>query len=126
MPEPLSFPTKLYKQIIGDLFIPYSEGTAWIKRRYNVNLAENHSTDLTILARLVQILDANHYSCDVTIVQGQDPMELNILFPTQQIRGDFLNIGPPGEEVIQDNLKDVLKPGQQEERIRQVLLDMFG
>ena len=53
-------------------------------------------------------------------------MELNILFPAQQIRGDFLNIGPPGEEVIQDDLKDVLKPGKQEERVRQVLLDMFG
>ena len=112
---------------MGGLFIPYSEGAAWLKRKYNMDLAENHSQDLTIFAYLMDVLDDHGYDvCNLKIVEGQDPMEFNVLIITQRIHGKFLNVGPPGEEVLQDDLKDILKPGELEKKVNAVLLEALG
>ena len=45
---------------------------------------------------------------------------MDLLLITQMVRGNFLNIGP--EEVVQADLKDILKLGEHESRAREVLL----
>ena len=52
---------------------------------------------------------------------------LDVLFVTQRIRGDFVNIGPQGsEEVTQDDLKVILKPGEREETVSGMLFEEFN
>ena len=43
-------------------------------------------------------------------------MICDFLLITQRVRGPFLNVGPTGvEEVLQDNLEGILKPGERED-----------
>ena len=49
------------------------------------------------------------------------------MFVTRRATGRFLNIGPAGiEEVLQDNLKNLLQPGEVEDNAREVVLKEFG
>ena len=96
--------------------------SAWLKRKHNLELAENHSGDLTVVGHLVNVLVIQGYSCDIETVQGRDPMALDLLFVTRTICRQFLNVGSSGEEVLQDDLKVILKPREQEGKVREVLL----
>ena len=99
--------------------------SAWLKRRHNLELAENHSGDLTVVEHLVNVLVIQGYSCDTKTVQGQDPTALDLLFVTRTICGQFLNVGS-SEEVLQDDLKVISKPREQEGKVREVLFQVFG
>jgi len=50
----------------------------------------------------------------------------NFLLVTQQIHGQFKNLGPEGEEkVLQDDLKDILIPGEEEDLAHKLFLKDF-
>jgi len=76
-----------------------------------------------IKSHLMDVLYDCGYPGNIKIVQCQDPMALDLLFVTQMIYGKFLNVGPPGEEVLQD---DITKPGEQERMAHEMLFREFG
>ena len=122
IPGPLS-------EIVGGLFIPYSEGRAWLQRAYGIDLPNDHSQDITIMWYLLGDFHERGYSDRLQLTQAQDtdPATLDLLVITQGSLGQFLNVGPAGiEEVVQDDLKDTLKPGENEKKVRKVLLREFG
>ena len=45
---------------------------------------------------------------------------------TQVAKGPFKNHTPKEAEVVQDSLKDLLKPGEVEEKARELILQVFG
>ena len=76
---------------------------------------------------LRDIIHERGYSNDIDFVQRRDVAWFDFLLVTQCARGPFLNIGPAGiEEVLQDDSKDTLKPGEQKERTREVTLRELG
>ena len=49
------------------------------------------------------------------------------LLVTQWTSGSFVNVGPPGvEEILQDDLKEILKPGAREEEAREIVFRELG
>jgi len=57
---------------------------------------------------------------------GLDPEAPDILYVTQRISGQFMNVEPAGEEVFQDCFKEVMKRGELEDVIQQGLFEAFG
>ena len=51
---------------------------------------------------------------------------MDLLFVTQRLYGQFLNVGSAGEEVVQEDLKDVFKPGKQDREVHEILLQELG
>ena len=116
-------------EIVSGLFIPYLEGHAWLQQAHNLHLPDDHSQDISIMCYLLDDIRKQGYSNRLLLTQAQDtdPAALDLLVITQSACGDFLNTGPAGvEEVLQDDLKDMLKPGEQEEKTHEVLLKKFS
>jgi len=103
------------KEIIGGLVIPCAEARAWFKRVYNVDLAEDHSQDISIPWCLEDYAQERGYPSSIELAFRLDAPP-DFLLVTQRAYGRFLNTGPPDvEEVLQDDLKDTLKSGDRGE-----------
>ena len=118
-------------QIDGGLLIPYSEGYEWLKRTWGMDLPplDDGSLDLTVFAYMVDVIDERGYPYDIRLVRdpNADPGTLDFLLVTQNIRGEFRVAGQEEAcEVLQDEWKDILKPGKAEEKAHAVLLEGFG
>ena len=51
----------------------------------------------------------------------------DFIFVTQRAEGPFTNVGTTGiDEVLQDDLKGIFKPGKEEEEASELLLWEFG
>ena len=113
--------------IAGGLVIPYKEGWEWFKRRYDEDLDEDHSEDLTILWHLAGAARRHGYPLgNLVPVLRQDEHVYEFMWITQRVRGEFRNTGPSEIYVLQDDLKDVVQPGEKEETARGLLFDEFG
>ena len=76
---------------------------------------------------LDEVIHERGYPNDIDLIQRRDATWYNFLLVTRGIQGPFLNVGPAGvEEVLQDGLRDMLKPGEQEERARKMILRELG
>ena len=112
-------------QIVGGFVIPYEQGRTWLQRAYNISLKPDHSQDLTATVRLEEAINERGYNWEMEFAQSGN-RNYDLLLVTQRIHGHFMNLGPEGEEeVLQDNLKDILKPGEEEDVARRVLLKDF-
>ena len=113
-------------QIIGGFIIPYDQCWTWLHRTYNISLSPDHSQDLTVTMRLEMALNELGYNWEIEFAQHHDDDNHDLMLVTQRIHGRFRNLGPEGEEeVLQDDLKDILKPGIEEDVARKVLLQYF-
>ena len=109
-------------QIIGGPVIPYQEGLGWYKRKHGSDLNADHSEDLTIVVALEDAIQDRGRDWHVEFAPSRGGQDHDFLLVTQRIRGGFINLGPVGEEeVVQDDLKDLLKPGPQEDAAREML-----
>lgn len=118
---------RLRKGIVGGFVIPCAEARARFKRVHDVDISDDHSEDLNILWYMENYIHERVFSNSIDLVQCQDASPFDFLLVTQRAYGQFLNTGPPWvEEVLQDDLKDTLKPGVEEERARAVLRREFG
>lgn len=87
----------------------------------------DHSDDITIIWYLLDDISKHGYSLRLIQALDTHPATLDLLVITQGTRGRFPNAGPRGiEGVLQDDLKEILKPGEHEEKVRKVLLQEFG
>ena len=119
-------PDRWRGQVASGLFIPYSESTTWLKKKHGVDLSGDPSRGLTVLANMLgEVIEYGYYG-NFEVVSGQDPGRFDLLFVTQRIRGQFLNVEPAGEEVLQGGFKEIMKPGELEEEVHDVLLQVFG
>ena len=113
--------------IIGGLIIPNAEGAAWLKREHGMAIKPDHSEDLSIPWYLPDAIEAHNYPYDIEQVQPQDVVWCETLLITQWANGPFLNIGPPGvEEILQDNLKGVIKHGAREDEAHDTVFQGLG
>lgn len=113
--------------IAAGLIIPCAEGWAWLKRTYGIDLNRDHSQDLTVCQYLGKAIEERDLPYDVKLAQRRDVPWYDFMLVTKWTRGRFMNVGPPGvEEVLQDDLKDLLKAGELEDNARGVLLREFG
>ena len=119
-------------EIGGGLVIPHSEALKWYIRKYNRDLSHlsSLSVDLTIFSKMLVPIQQHGY--DIVLVAGPDtkPGVNDILLITRRVHGEFLhtgwNVQDQMHEVVQDDLKDILKPGEAEDRVRDVLSQNFG
>ena len=102
--------------------------TQWLKEKRNGrDIPDDRSADLTIAMHLTDAILERGYSNDIQYVQTRNATGLDLLIVTQWRRGEFLNTGPEGEEeILQDDLKDLLKPEKEDEEARKVLFREFG
>ena len=121
-------PTPRYRgEILGELFIPYSKGRAWLKERHGIDLPDDHSGDLTIVVYLQRDLLDHGYGNRIASVRPGDGTVYNLMIVTQWFKGEFLNTGPEDvEEILQDDLEHFLKPRKKDEQARTVLLQELG
>lgn len=99
---------------------------AWLKREHNLALNPDHSEDLTIPWYLSDAIEDRDYPYDLELVRPQGS-EYEMMLVTQWAGGPFVNIGPPGEEeVLQGDLKEILKPGAREDEARDTVLQGLG
>jgi len=114
--------------IVGGVIIPNAEARAWFKRVSNIELKANHSQDLTIIRHLGEAVHkaGGPYKA-IKFAQRRDVAWYDFMFVTQRAEGPFMNVGPSGlDEVLQENLKDILTSGKEEEEAREMLLRKFG
>ena len=122
-------PYRRRSKIVGGIFIPYSEGKAWLKKTHGIDLPDNHSKDLAILIHLMRGMMDRGYLDNLELVQGRDTDDaaLDILVITKARLGKFRNKGPEGiEEVVQKDLKNIFKPGRSEKKWIEMLFQEFG
>lgn len=113
-------------QIVGGFIIPYDQCWKWLERTYNIRLNSDHSEDLTATSCLEEALQELGYDWEMEFAQNHDHQNHDLLLVTQRIHGRFMNKGPEGvEEVLQNDLKGILKRGKQEDVARRVLLQDF-
>jgi len=91
-----------------------------------MELSKDGTEDITIPMGLLQILGDNGYPGGIEAALGRNPEVMDLLFVTQRIQGQFLNRGSAGEEVVQDDLKGIMTPGDKEQKTRELLLRLFG
>ena len=116
-------------KIVGGIFIPYSEGKAWLKKQYGINLPDNHCQDLAILSHLRKDMRCSGHFDNLELVQSRetDDAALDILVITKRRSGKFQNTGPIGvEEVVQEDLRNIFKPGRSEMKWTRKLFQEFG
>ena len=80
-----------------------------------MDLADNHSQDTTTMFSLLDVLEDHDYPNQVRLTQAwdTDPAALDFLIVTQRIYDEFANTGPEAiEEVVQEDLKVILNPGE--------------
>jgi len=111
------------RQIVGGFVLPYEQCLAWYQRNHDVGLDPDHSEDLTIPLELDSAIENLGYNWVIECAQSNDAQNHDFLLVTQRIHGQFRNLGPEGEEeVLQDDLKDVLKRGEEEDLARSIFL----
>jgi len=92
-----------------------------------MDVNEDGPEDLNIAAYLERDIQERGHPNDILIAPGQDEQVFDFLLVTQRARGPFLKTGPTWlMEVLQDDLKDVLKSGGREEKARVMLSRDFG
>jgi len=114
--------------IVGGVIIPNAEARAWFKRLSNIELKANHSQDITIIHYLGEAVHkaGGPYEA-IKLAQRRDVVWYDFIFVTQRAEGPFMNVGPSGlDEVLQDDLKGIFKPGKEEEEASELLLREFG
>ena len=124
-----SDPYRRRSKIVGGIFIPHLEGKMWLKRIHGIDIADNHSQDLKILMQLMGDLWDRGYVDNLMLVQSKDTDDaaLDLLVVTKTRIGKFRNTGPLGvEEVVQEDLKNIFKPGRCEKKWIKVLSQEFG
>ena len=119
-------PIKVYKKIVGGLIISYADSWEWFKRTYNIELDKDHSEDLSIPSELETTIQECGYPAQIEFAQCLATRELDFVVVTQVASGLFENLTPGELEVVQDNLKDMLKFGKREERAREIIFQVFG
>ena len=125
-PDEAGYP-RTCPEIHGGLVITCAEGSAWLKRTLNLDLNPDHSEDLTIFYHLEDAIYEHGFACDLDLIRRQGIPWFDFLLTTQITDGPFLNIGPPGvEEVLQDDLKYILRPGELEDTAREKALRELG
>jgi hypothetical protein len=116
-------------EIFRGIFIPYSEGRAWLQRVHGVGLPDDHSVDFTILMYMVQDIEKYGLDTDLRLVQAQDsdPSAMDLLIVTKRICGEFINSGPAGvEEILEESIKNKLEPADDERNAIDALLEVLG
>lgn len=114
-------------EIIGGLVIPREEGWKWWNRAKHDNHEGQYSQDLTIVADLSEVIEELGYPYTIELAQRRYEPWCDFLVVTQWVAGPFLNVGPTGIlEVVQANLKDILKAGKREEDVRELMFEKFG
>ena len=79
------------------------------------------------MAQLEDTFHLHGYPFNVEFTMNQGIENCDLLLVTQQTTGSLLNLGPEGEEeVLQDDLRDILKPGEWEDEARRKLFEGFG
>ena len=92
-----------------------------------MDLNPDHSEDLTVRMYLAEAIRNGDHPYDAELAQRRDVPWYDFLLVTQWTSGRFVNIGPDGvEEVLQDDLKNVLKSGELEDMARKVAFRDFG
>lgn len=75
----------------------------------------------------MEVIRNGGYPYDAKLMQHRDVPWFDFLLVMQWSSGRFVNIGPDGvEEVLQDNLKNILKPREREDEACKVVLKEFG
>jgi len=93
----------------------------------NTSYQGTHSQDGTVLAELDGVFTDRDYPYSIEFSQRRYEPWDDFLVVTQSITGSFVNVGPTGiDEVVQANLKDVLKSGEGEEKAREVMSRELG
>ena len=76
---------------------------------------------------LQNVLDETGYPNEIELAQRRGVSWYGFLFVTQRARGRFVNVRPGGiEEVLQDDLKDKVKPGKLEDAARKRVFEELG
>ena len=138
-PKARGFSPEVRDRIIGGFIILCAVGVAWYERKWEektnpdhredmeVKLTPDHSKDLSILADFHMDLVKLDLPYGIEFTYRADVQWNDFFLVTQWTPGPFMNHGVPGsEEVIQDDLKDILKPEKEEEEAREVILHEFG
>lgn len=113
-------------RIVGGFIIPYTEGVAWLKRDKKLAINPDHSEDLSIPCHLASAVEEHNFPYDIEQVR-QGPGWYKTMLVTQWASGSFVNVGPPDvEEIPQDDLKGMLKPGPEEDEARDTVLRDLG
>ena len=86
---------------------------------HSIDLAKDHSEDLTVVIHLLEFFDKYGHSNGIELARRQDPLAMDLLFITQRLYGQFLN-------VVQEDLKDVFKTGKQDGEVDEILLQELG
>lgn len=105
---------EVYGEVVAGLVIPYTECREWFKRMYNVYPKEDYSDNLTIMWDLMDIGSDHDDSDNVIAIPSQDESVVDFMFVTQSARGPFRG------------LKDIMKPGEKEEEVRELLSREIG
>ena len=119
-------PIEVFKKIVGGLIISYADGWEWFKRKYGIELDKDHSEDLSIPSELETTIQELGYPAEVEFAPRQVTGESDFVVVTQVAHGLFENFTPQELEVVQDNLKDMLKPGEREEKAREIIFQVYG
>ena len=101
----------------------------WLKRIHGIDIADDHSQDLRILKKLLKDMRDRGYPDNLELVQSKesDDAALDLLVVTKTRVGKFRNTGPPRvEEVVQEDLKNIFKPGRCEKKWIKMLSQEFG
>jgi len=114
--------------IVGGVIIPNAVAWEWFKRLSKIELNENHSEDFTIIRYLGEYVHkAGGPYRAIKFAQRRDVAWYDFIYVTQRAEGPFMNVGPSGiDEVLQDDLKGIFKPGKEEEEASELLLREFG
>jgi len=113
--------------IIAGLLIPCEEGWRWWGKLNNTTYRGAHTEDGTVLGALHLAFIDHSYPFRIGLAQCRHDPWSDFLVITQSKRGWFLNTGPTGlEEVIQADLKDVLKPGEREKKACELIYQDLG
>jgi len=86
-----------------------------------MDLREEHPQYHTLLWNMLVTIQKHGCPANIELVQGPDPTAYDFLYITQSVCGDFVNVEPAGEEVLQDCFEEVMKPGGLEEEIKALL-----
>ena len=79
------------------------------------------------MSRLDHAIGERRLPYDIRLAQRRDVAWYDFLLVTRTINGRFVNVGLAGlEEVLQDNLKGILKPDKIETEAREVITREFG
>jgi len=117
-------------KIVCGLVVLHSEALKWYTKNIGLSDTSFQPTDLTIFYHM--LTPAYDYGCKILLVVGQDtePGVADTLFITKTVRGEFLHTGWTGPEgpyeVIQDDLKNIYKPGEVEDKLSKVISKDFG